>query len=144
MRCRLPLGPDAASEYKEIGLPQSKGVPIDPVDRLIARYDKAKNIALVTNNLWGFAWVLGLSLSNWAEQIQAPYSYLFLPLTERTYLGKNPSQEEQCAFMLWIGKYRLFTSYRSLNLLPGTFEVSGFLNWRPLSSQRISYFYTRR
>lgn len=67
----LPFGAAAASEYGEIrSYLQSKGMPIGPLDMLIAAHARAEEMILVTNNTREFERVPDLELENWAEQEQ--------------------------------------------------------------------------
>jgi tRNA(fMet)-specific endonuclease VapC len=64
----LPFGSAAASVYGEIRADlQSKGMPIGPLDMLIAGHAKAEELVLVTNNVREFERVPGLEIENWAE-----------------------------------------------------------------------------
>lgn len=64
----LPFGAAAASEYGEIrAFLQKQGVPIGPLDMLIAGHAKAEEITLVTNNVREFERVPLLELENWVE-----------------------------------------------------------------------------
>ncbi|MCL2827613.1 MAG: type II toxin-antitoxin system VapC family toxin [Oscillospiraceae bacterium] len=46
---------------------QRKGMPISPLDTLIAAHAKAAGLTLVTNNMREFERVSGLPLENWTE-----------------------------------------------------------------------------
>lgn len=64
----FPFGAAAASEYGEIrAYLQSRGIPIGPLDMLIAGHAKAENMILVTNNVREFERVPNLEIENWAE-----------------------------------------------------------------------------
>lgn len=64
----LPFGAAAASEYGEIrAYLQSQGIPIGPLDMLIAGHAKAEDMILVTNNVREFERVPNLEIENWAE-----------------------------------------------------------------------------
>ena len=64
----LPFGSAAASEYGEIkAYLQSKGMPIGPLDMLIAGHARAEDVILVTNNVREFERVPDLEIENWAE-----------------------------------------------------------------------------
>ena len=62
----LPYDENASVDY---GLLRAKlekeGMPIGPLDMLIAAHAKSLNITLVTNNLKEFKRVKGLKLENW-------------------------------------------------------------------------------
>lgn len=65
----LPFGAAAAAEYGEIrSYLQSRGMPIGPLDMLIAAHAKAENMILVTNNVREFERVPDLKIENWAEK----------------------------------------------------------------------------
>ena len=64
----LPFGAAAASEYGEIRTYlQSNGMPIVPLDMLIAAHARAEEMTIVTNNTREFERVPNLELENWAE-----------------------------------------------------------------------------
>ena len=64
----LPFGPAAAFEYGEIrSYLHSHGMPIGPLDMLIAGHARAENLVLVTNNVREFERVPELEIENWAE-----------------------------------------------------------------------------
>ena len=64
----LPFGGEAATMYGIIQADlQRKGIPISPIDTLIAAHAKAEDVTLVTNNVREFERVDGLYLENWAE-----------------------------------------------------------------------------
>lgn len=64
----LPFGAAAASEYGQLrAYLQSKGIPIGPLDMLIAGHAKAEKLVLVTNNVKEFERVPDLEIENWAE-----------------------------------------------------------------------------
>lgn len=59
---------NAAVEYGHIRANlENKGVPIGPMDTLIAAHAKFLNITLVTNNTKEFKRVSGLKIENWIE-----------------------------------------------------------------------------
>jgi tRNA(fMet)-specific endonuclease VapC len=59
---------NAAVEYGHIRTYlENKGIPIGPMDTLIAAHAKCLNITLVTNNTKEFARVKGLNIENWIE-----------------------------------------------------------------------------
>ena len=63
----LPFGPAAASEYGEIrAYLQKRGMPIGPLDMLIAGQARAEKLILVTNNVREFERIPELDLENWA------------------------------------------------------------------------------
>lgn len=62
----------AAEEYGRIRAVlelEKKGVPIDPMDMLIAGHAKSEKLILVTNNTREFNRVEGLQTENWANCI---------------------------------------------------------------------------
>lgn len=64
----LPFGSAAASEYGEIrAFLQRSGMPIGPLDMLIAGHARAENMVLVTNNVREFERVPDLEIENWVE-----------------------------------------------------------------------------
>lgn len=64
----LPFGAAAASEYGQLrAYLQSKGIPIGPLDMLIAGHAKAERLVLVTNNVKEFERIPDLEIENWAE-----------------------------------------------------------------------------
>lgn len=64
----LPFGAAATSEYGQLrAYLQSKGIPIGPLDMLIAGHAKAERLVLVTNNVKEFERVPDLEIENWAE-----------------------------------------------------------------------------
>ena len=64
----LPFGAAAALEYGSIRAHlQSKGMPIGPLDMLIAGHARAEKMILVTNNVREFVRVPALEVENWAE-----------------------------------------------------------------------------
>ena len=63
----LPFGDDAASEYGRIrAFLQKRGIPIGPLDTLIAAHAKSEDMTLVTNNVREFMRVPDLNIENWA------------------------------------------------------------------------------
>lgn len=64
----LPFDSAAASEYGEIrAFLQRSGMPIGPLDMLIAGHARAENMVLVTNNVREFERVPDLEIENWVE-----------------------------------------------------------------------------
>ena len=64
----LPFGSAATSEYGEIRTYlRRQGIPIGPLDMLIAGHARAEGLILVTNNVREFERVPGLELENWVE-----------------------------------------------------------------------------
>lgn len=64
----LPFYQSAAEEYGRVrAYLEKKGIPIGPLDMLIAGHARAENLILVTNNIREFARVPDLKLENWAE-----------------------------------------------------------------------------
>jgi len=64
----LSFGGEAATMYGLIQADlQCKGIPISPMDTLIAAHAKAEGLTLVTNNIREFERVSRLPLENWAE-----------------------------------------------------------------------------
>lgn len=64
----LPFGTAAASEYGKIqALLQNRGIPIGPLDMLIAARARSKDMILVTNNVREFERVPDLEVENWVE-----------------------------------------------------------------------------
>lgn len=63
----LPFDTYAAEVYGEVRADlENKGMPIGPMDTLIASHAKANNLTLVTNNTREFNRVEGLNVENWA------------------------------------------------------------------------------
>ncbi len=63
----LPFDMYAAEVYGEVRANlENKGMPIGPMDTLIACHAKANNLTLVTNNTRVFDRVEGLNVENWA------------------------------------------------------------------------------
>ncbi len=59
---------EAAEEYGKIRSNlEKKGMPIDPLDLLIAAHARSLNIVLVTNNENEFSRVTGLKIENWTK-----------------------------------------------------------------------------
>lgn len=64
----LDFGYDATLEYGKIRtLLERKGVPIGPLDMLIASHAKSLDLILVTNNIKEFDRIPGLKIENWAK-----------------------------------------------------------------------------
>ena len=62
----LPFDDKAAREYGKVKTYlQKRGIPISPLDTLIAAHAKAVGAVLVTNNTKEFARVYGLCLEDW-------------------------------------------------------------------------------
>ena len=62
----VPFDDFAAQAYGVIKADlQNKGMPMGPLDTLIASHAKALNLTLVTNNTKEFARVAGLELEDW-------------------------------------------------------------------------------
>lgn len=64
----MPFDSEAATKYGEIreGL-QKRGMPIGPMDMLIAAHALSENMILVTNNIREFERVNELKTENWAD-----------------------------------------------------------------------------
>ena len=63
----LPFDAAAASEYGRIrAFLQKQGIPIGPLDTLIAAHAKSEAMTLVTNNVREFMRVPDLNIENWA------------------------------------------------------------------------------
>ena len=59
---------NAAEEYGKIRADlEKKGIPIGPMDMLIAAHVKAENLIMVTNNVREFNRVNDLTVENWAQ-----------------------------------------------------------------------------
>ena len=62
----LDFGYEATIEYGKIRAElEKKGVPIGPLDMLIASHAKSLDVVLVTNNVKEFERVPGLKIENW-------------------------------------------------------------------------------
>ena len=62
----LPFDNNAAATYGTVRSQlESKGIPIGPLDGLIAAHALSLGITLVTNNMREFKRIKGLSLENW-------------------------------------------------------------------------------
>ena len=62
----LPFDDNAAAAYGIVRSQlESKGIPIGPLDALIAAHAFSLNITLVTNNMGEFKRIKGLKLENW-------------------------------------------------------------------------------
>jgi tRNA(fMet)-specific endonuclease VapC len=63
----IDYGYDATIEYGKIRTElEKKGVPIGPLDMLIASHAKSLDVILVTNNVREFERISGLKIENWA------------------------------------------------------------------------------
>ncbi len=66
----LPFDDYVAIEYGKIRAHlEAQGMPIGPMDLLIAAHAKAEGATLVTNNVREFSRVPGLRIENWAEKL---------------------------------------------------------------------------
>ena len=64
----LGFSASAAEEYGKIKAElESRGMPIGPMDLLIAGHAKSEGLILVANNTKEFLRVEGLAVENWAE-----------------------------------------------------------------------------
>jgi tRNA(fMet)-specific endonuclease VapC len=64
----LEFGYEATVEYGKIRAELEKnGVPIGPLDMLIASHAKSLNMVLVTNNVREFERIADLKIENWTE-----------------------------------------------------------------------------
>ena len=62
----LDYGYEATVEYGKIRAElEKKGVPIGPLDMLIASHAKSLDVILVTNNVREFETIAGLRIENW-------------------------------------------------------------------------------
>ena len=62
----IDYGYDATVEYGKIRADlEKKGVPIGPLDMLIASHAKSLDVILVTNNVGEFERIPGLRIENW-------------------------------------------------------------------------------
>jgi tRNA(fMet)-specific endonuclease VapC len=62
----IDYGYDATVEYGKIRAElENKGVPIGPLDMLIASHAKSLDVILVTNNVREFERIPGLRIENW-------------------------------------------------------------------------------
>lgn len=65
----LDFSASAAEEYGKIRAElESLGMPIGPMDLLIAGHAKSERLVLVTNNTKEFLRVKGLTVENWADR----------------------------------------------------------------------------
>ena len=70
----LDFGYEATVEYGKIRAElEQKGIPIGPLDMLIASHAKSLDVVLVTNNMREFKRVADLKIENWTKQIKLPY-----------------------------------------------------------------------
>ena len=66
----IEYGHEASMEYGKIrSALEKRGIPIGPLDMLIASHAKSLDIILVTNNVKEFRRVEGLKIENWAEKV---------------------------------------------------------------------------
>ena len=64
----IDYGYEATVEYGKIRSElEKKGVPIGPLDMLIASHAKSLDVILVTNNVREFERIAGLRIENWAK-----------------------------------------------------------------------------
>jgi len=64
----LPFDEKSAISYGQVRASlEKKGIPIGPMDLLIAAHAKSLNIVLVTHNTKEFSRVKGLHLENWVQ-----------------------------------------------------------------------------
>lgn len=64
----IDYGYEATVEYGKIRADlEKKGVPIGPLDMLIASHAKSLDVILVTNNVREFERITGLRIENWAK-----------------------------------------------------------------------------
>jgi len=64
----IDYGYEATVEYGKIREKKKKnGVPIGPLDMLIASHAKSLNLILVTNNVREFERIVGLKIENWTK-----------------------------------------------------------------------------
>jgi len=64
----LDYGYEATVEYGKIRAElEKKGVPIGPLDMLIASHAKSLDVILVTNNVREFERIAGLRIENWTK-----------------------------------------------------------------------------
>lgn len=64
----IDYGYDATIEYGKIRAElEKKGVPIGPLDMLIASHAKSLGVILVTNNVRAFERINGLKVENWTH-----------------------------------------------------------------------------
>jgi tRNA(fMet)-specific endonuclease VapC len=64
----IDYGYEAAVEYGKIRTQlEKKGIPIGPLDLLIASHAKSLDVILVTNNMKEFERIAGLKIENWTK-----------------------------------------------------------------------------
>jgi len=64
----LDFGASAAEEYGKVRAALEKqGLPIGPMDMLIASHAKAENLVVVTNNTREFKRIKGLTVEDWTQ-----------------------------------------------------------------------------
>ncbi|MDP2338553.1 MAG: type II toxin-antitoxin system VapC family toxin [Bacteroidota bacterium] len=64
----IDYGYEATVEYGKIRAElEKKGVPIGPLDMLIASHAKSLDVILVTNNVREFERIAGLKIGNWTK-----------------------------------------------------------------------------
>ncbi len=64
----IDYGYEATIEYGKIRTTlENKGIPIGPLDMLIASHAKSLNVILVTNNVKEFERIAGLKIVNWTK-----------------------------------------------------------------------------
>jgi tRNA(fMet)-specific endonuclease VapC len=66
----IDFGHEASVEYGKIrSALEKKGIPIGPLDMLIASHAKSLDVVLVTNNVREFERIEGLKIENWAAAL---------------------------------------------------------------------------
>lgn len=69
----VDYGFEATVEYGIIRAElEKKGIPIGPLDTLIASHAKSLDVILVTNNVREFERIPGLKIENWTKQYNEP------------------------------------------------------------------------
>jgi len=64
----IDYGFEASVEYGKIRAElEKKGIPIGPLDMLIASHAKSLDVVLVTNNMKEFESIAGLKIENWTK-----------------------------------------------------------------------------
>ncbi|HZU39303.1 MAG TPA: PIN domain-containing protein, partial [Gemmataceae bacterium] len=64
----LDFNPEAASHYGRIRTDlERRGLPIGPLDRMIAAHARSAGVTLVTNNVSEFSRVPGLAIEDWSK-----------------------------------------------------------------------------
>ena len=64
----IEFNADAAGEYGQVRSDlERRGLPIGPLDNLIAAHARSLGVTLVTNNVREFSRVTGLVLEDWSE-----------------------------------------------------------------------------